>query len=149
KSVRGATIRDTTIPAQNGIMNAIYGIKGSPSLRRITYAGIGVIHHRNSPSQTDFPLRGAVWVNELRLVDVDNAKGFAYRFDAQVKLADLGGVGFNYNKRNPTFHGLDQRFGDQTDHTDWSMNAGIDAAKFFPTEWQGTAIGMSYSHGES
>ncbi|MBI4810783.1 MAG: hypothetical protein HY800_04960, partial [Ignavibacteriales bacterium] len=94
-------------------------------------------------------LYGQIWVNELRLVDVDNSPGLAFRFDTQVKLADFGQVSFNYSQTDPSFHGLDQRFGDKTTKINWATSASVALDKFFPNEWQGTSIPIAYSHSEN
>ncbi len=149
KASRDSVNKLFTIPVTNGPPGASYGVKGNPSLRSIRYIGIGV-RNPSLPNKTNMtPLRGQIWVNELRLVDVDNSAGFAYHFDTQIKLADLGAFSFNYSKINPNFHGLDQRFGDQNDKTNWAMNASMELARFFPESWQGTQISTSYSHSES
>ncbi|HTK81383.1 MAG TPA: cell surface protein SprA [Bacteroidota bacterium] len=128
-----------------------YGIKGNPSLRQIRYVGIGITNPRLSgKSPTAAPLRGQVWVNELRLIDVDNSPGYAYRFDTQVKLADLGAFSFNYNRTDPNFHGIEARFGDQTTRTNWALATNMELNKFLPPDWQaGTAISVGYTHSEN
>ncbi|MBA4311563.1 MAG: hypothetical protein C0417_02925 [Chlorobiaceae bacterium] len=133
------------IPINPGDTTRTYGVKGNPSLRKIVEISIGV---RNIGKPY---LSGQVWVNELRLVDVDDAPGIAYRFDTQMKLADLGQVNFNYGQTDPSFHGLDQRFGDQTTKINWAVNANITLDKFLPSEWSqaGTSIPFSYSHTEN
>ncbi|MBI5476399.1 MAG: cell surface protein SprA [Ignavibacteriales bacterium] len=122
-----------------------YGVRGNPSLRKIIEMSIG-IKNIGKPL-----LNGEVWVNELRLVDVDNSPGIAYRFDTQLKLADLGQLNFNYNQTDPSFHGLDQRFGDQTTKINWAVNANVTVDKFLPQSWTqaGTTIPFSYSHTEN
>ncbi|MBI3764939.1 MAG: cell surface protein SprA, partial [Ignavibacteriales bacterium] len=137
------------VPVLNGPPTATYGVRGNPSLRQIRYIGIGISNPRLSGKLNTLPLRGQVWVNELRLVDVDNASGYAYRFDTQIKLADFGSVSFNFNRISPTFHGLEQRFGDQNDRTNWGMSSSADLTKFFPDSWQGTSASISYSHSEN
>ncbi len=129
--------------ALNGVAGATYGVRGSPSLRQVREISIG-IRCVNVPHLT-----GEVWVNELRLVDVDNSPGAAYRFDTQVKLADLGQVAFNYSRTDPTFHSLDQRFGNQTAAASWAVNASISIDRFLPQDWQGTSIPFAYSHSEN
>ena len=132
-----------TVDALNGIAGAKYGIRGNPSLRQVREISIGVINVGVAY------LRGQVWVNELRLVDVDNSAGVAYHFDTQVKLADFGQLAFNYSRTDPNFHGLDQRFGNQITGISWAVNASVSLDRFFPQEWQGTSIPFAYSHSEN
>ncbi len=127
-----------------------YGIKGNPSLRQIRYIGIGITNPRLSgKSPVSPPIRGQMWVNELRLIDVDDSPGYAYRFDTQVKLADLGSFAFNYSRTNPNFHGIEARFGDQNTRVNWAMNTSMELSKFLPESWQGTAVSVGYSHSEN
>lgn len=149
KASRDSVNRLFTVPVTNGPRGASYGVKGNPSLRTIRYIGIGVRNPGLLRKSNTNPLRGQIWVNELRLVDVDNSPGYAYHFDSQIKLADLGAFSFNYSRTNPNFHGLDQRFGDQNNKVNWTMNANMELARFFPESWQGTQLSTSYSHSEN
>ncbi len=127
----------------NPVKGAPYGVKGNPSLRQIREISIGIKNKGTSI------LRGEVWVNELRLVEVDNSPGIAYRFGSQMKLADLGSVSFNYAQTDPNFHGLDQRFGNQITNINWGVNANVSLDRLFPQNWQGTSIPIAYSHSEN
>jgi len=140
------TERDSTLQLYRSKKDPRYGIKGSPSLRQIREISIGVTNPSAQGGTT--PLTGQVWVNELRLTDVDNAKGFAYHIDTQVKLADFGNVAFSYAKTDPSFHALDQRFGSQNTSINWAVNSSVSFDKYFPQEWQGTSVNLGYSHSE-
>ncbi|MEO8167134.1 MAG: cell surface protein SprA, partial [bacterium] len=98
---------------------------------------------------TTSPLFGQVWVNELRVIEVDDTPGWAYRFDANLKIADLGNVTFNYSKIDPNFHSIDQRFGSRQTGVNWGINASMELGKFFPEEWTGTTLPISYAHSEN
>jgi cell surface protein SprA len=140
-------IISTPIPVKNGPPGSYYRVLGNPSLTQIVYLAIGV---QNVPgSGTVQPLRGQVWVNELRLTSVDDTPGWAYRFDTQMKLADLGSVSFNYSRVDPSFHTLEQRFGSRQLSNNWGVATSVQAEKLFPDEWAGTSIPISYSHNES
>lgn len=146
KAARPDTFKGTyRIPISQDDTTRTYGVRGNPSLRKIVEISIGV---RNIGKPL---LRGQVWVNELRLVDVDDAPGTAFRFDTQMKLADLAQVNFNYGQTDPSFHGLDQRFGDQTTKINWAVNASVTIDKFLPQSWiqAGTSVPFSYSHTEN
>jgi len=126
-----------------GPPGAVYGVKGNPSLRQVYQITIGIINTGRSPTLT-----GQVWVNELRVVGVDNSHGLAYKMDTQIKLADFGSVSANITSTDPYFHALDQRFGSQTSTINWSVNASASLDKFFSPDWQGTSIPIGYSHTE-
>ncbi|HLF19837.1 MAG TPA: hypothetical protein VI704_03515, partial [Bacteroidota bacterium] len=93
-------------------------------------------------------LNGEVWLNELRLIDVDDTPGWAYRFDTSVKLADVGTVVFSFLNRDPNFHGLEEHFGSRLTNQSWNLSANVSLEKFLPQSWTGTTLGFSYSHVE-
>lgn len=140
---------------KNGPVGAKYGIRGFPALNNIRYFGIGVTNPSNNPQASRHPLdidnvvSGDVWVNELRLVGVEDTPGWAYRFNTSLKLADLGAVSFSYAKSDPFFHGLEQRFNTTKETSyDMGMNVSLNFDKFFPQDWQGTTLPVSYTYSE-
>lgn len=135
------------IPVEGGPPGAVYRVRGNPSLTQIRYMALGV--ENPAGRGTTDSLFGSVWVNELRVIEVDDSPGWAYRFDASLKLADLGSVSFNYSKVDPNFHSIDQRFGSRQLGTNWGISTSIELGKFFPTEWGGTTLPISYSHAEN
>ena len=138
--------------ANNGIPNAKYGVKGFPALNNIRYVGIGVTNPANNPSPERFPLdedntiSGEIWVNELRVIGVENTPGKAIQFSAGIKLADLGSINFAYSKVDDYFHSLETRFGSRETNQDISVSANISLDKFFPTSWTGTSLPFNYSY---
>ncbi|MBI3364836.1 MAG: cell surface protein SprA [Ignavibacteriae bacterium] len=145
KAARDSANQIYRVAANN--KGASYGIKGNPSLRQVREISIGVTNP--SAQGGTRPLIGQVWVNELRLTDVDNAKGLAYHFDSQIKLADFGSVQFSYAQTDPSFHALDQRFGSQNTSVNWAISSSVSLDKYFPQEWQGTSVNFGYSHSEN
>jgi len=134
------------IPVPGGPPNSFYRVRGNPSLTQIRYIGVGVTNP--SGRGTSLPLYGEVWANELRLTSVDDSPGWAYRFDSQLKLADLGSVAFNYSKVDPNFHTLEQRFGSRQTGINWAIATNMQLEKFFPNDWVGTSFPVSYTHTE-
>ena len=135
------------VAVQGGPPGATYRVLGNPSLTQIVYLSVGVEHPPGKGS--DKRLVGQVWFNELRLTSVDNTPGWAYRFDTQLKLADIGAVSFNYSRVDPNFHTLEQRFGSRQLSTGWGLNTSFQLEKLFTDAWAGTTIPVSYSHTES
>jgi cell surface protein SprA len=129
-------------PARDGPPGAVYRVLGNPSLTQVRYLALGVTNRR--PNRE--PLYGEVWFNELRLTSVDDTPGWAYRFDSQLKIADLGAVSFNYSRIDPNFHTLEQRFGSRQTGTNWALSTTMQFEKFLPDSWVGTSIPFSYSH---
>jgi cell surface protein SprA len=135
------------IPVKGGPPGSYYRVLGNPSLTQVVYLGIGVTNPVGKGTAS--PLFGEVWANELRLTSVDDSKGWAYRIDTQLKLADLGSVAFNYSRVDPSFHTLEQRFGSRQLSTSWAFSANVQLEKFFSQDWVGTSLPFSYSHTES
>ncbi|MFN0158942.1 MAG: cell surface protein SprA [Bacteroidota bacterium] len=141
------TIISEPIPVEGGPPGAVYRVLGNPSLTQVRFLVIGVTN-RPDRLRPGNPLIGDVWINELRLTTVDDTPGWAYRFDTQLKLADLGSVSFNYSKVDPNFHTLEQRFGSRQTGVNWGLGASVQLEKFFPTDWVGTSLPFSYTHTE-
>lgn len=144
KQARDSTTALVTKPVPGGPLGSTYGVLGNPSLTQIIFLGVGV---ENPPGTgTVAPLVGDVWFDELRLISPDDTKGVAYRFDTQLKLADIGAVSFNYSRVDPFFHSLEDRFGTRQLSTNWALSTSFNFEKLFPENWAGTTIPFSYAH---
>jgi len=129
----------------DGAPGATYQVRGEPTLTNVRYLVLGV---ENPPGKGKSAVTGEVWVNEMRLTDVDDTKGWAYRFDTSVKFADVASLSFGMTERDPFFHGLEERFGTRTMDRNWSLNASLNIEKFLPESWVGSSMPFSYSHVE-
>jgi cell surface protein SprA len=139
------TVPSAAIPVP-GKPGAFYRVLGNPSLTQIVYLAIGVENPRGKG--TSAPLEGQVWVNELRVLSVDDTPGWAYRVDAQFKMADFGTVGVNYSRVDPFFHQLEQKFGSRSLSKNWGLNVSLALDRLLPESWVGTSIPISFSHVE-
>jgi cell surface protein SprA len=128
-----------------GPPGSTYQVLGQPTLTNIRYIAIGVENPRGKGATS---YSGEVWADELRLTDVDNASGGAYRFDTGLKLADLGNISFSYMNRDPNFHGLEEQFGSRTTNLNWTLSANFAFDRLLPSSWAGSALQFSYSHVE-
>ena len=86
------------VPVNGGVWGSTYQLRGNPTLTSVTYISIGIVNTGKSQ------LIGELWCDELRLLDVDNTPGWAYRLEAGVKFADVASLSFGYSQRNPYFH---------------------------------------------
>ena len=134
-------------PANNGIPGATYWLQGNPSLQNVTYFQIGVVNPEHCG--TTLPLFGEVWVDELRLTNVDNTPGLAYQLSSNVQLADFGSISFNFTHVDPYFHTLTTQFGSRNTQRNWGISGSFSLERLLPREWLGTTIPFSYSHTES
>jgi len=133
------------VPVPNGPDGATYQVRGEPTLTNVRLLVIGVENPYNKGKSV---VSGEVWVNELRLTDVDDTPGWAYRFDSQVKFADIASVSVNMTQRDPFFHSLEERFGSRMDDRTWSLNANFAFEKLLPTSWAGSSLTFNYSRVE-
>ncbi len=137
--------RSERIPVPNGPEGATYLVRGNPTLTNVRLLVIGVENPYNK-GKSDYT--GEVWVNELRLTDVDDTPGWAYRFDTQVKFADIASFSFNMTQRDPHFHGLEERFGSRANDQNWSIAANVGFEKLLPQTWAGSSLAFTYSRVE-
>ena len=129
-----------------GPPGSTYGVLGNPTLTNIQYISIGI---ENPDTIGHVVIDSAVvWVNELRLVDVDNSKGRAYSVSTSLKLADIGNIAFSYTDVDPNFHQLESQFGSRTTNRNWAISANFALDRFLPPTWTGTSLPFSFSHTE-
>ncbi len=126
-----------------------YYLKGSPTLTSIQYLAIEVLNASNPSKHPGKIITGEVWVDELRLTDVDNSPGSAYKLDANIKLADVATIGFSFMHQSPNFHSLEDQFGNRTDMLSWNLTSTMNFDKFLPESWTGTLLPFTYSHSEN
>ncbi|MBF8294664.1 MAG: hypothetical protein HW389_1209 [Bacteroidetes bacterium] len=133
------------VPVSGGPPGATYQVRGLPTLTNIRQIVVGV---RNPANKGPTVVVTEVWINELRLTDVDNTPGLAYRFDTSIKIADIATVSFNMTQRDPNFHSLEERFGTRNQDRNWALSASIGFERFLPQSWSGTSLAFSYSRVE-
>ncbi len=135
-----------------GLPGHSYGVRGKPTLTRITFFTIGVLNPKNpdgvSVSILD-AVSGDIWINELRVLGADDSPGWAYSASSSLRLADLLSVSFNMSQTDPNFHKLAQRFGSRVDSKNWGMSVDFDVIKVLPFNMTGSNLRVNYSHTES
>ena len=80
-------------------------IKGQPALNRIKYFIVGV------KNLAETPISGEVWLDELRLSNVNRDKGVSMRVQSRFNLADVINTSFAYQRQDADFHMLQRRLG--------------------------------------
>ncbi len=135
-----------------GPPGAKYRMLGNPRLDAIKFISLGV----QNPGKGDTALRkgdtvltGELWADELRLTDVDDTPGWAYKLDAKISLADIGNIAFSLTETNPFFHQLEDAFGTRNTSRSWNISTAFSFGKLLPESWAGTVLDASYSHSES
>lgn len=103
-------------------------VVGNPSLGEVKTMMIGVRNLTNGQKS------GEVWVNELRLLEYDNAGGWAAQGNLNVQLSDFGTVNMQGRIINDGFGGIEDgvasRAQDKTQGYTFTTN--LELGKFFP-----------------
>ena len=103
-------------------------VVGNPSLGEVKTMMIGVRNLSNGQKS------GEVWVNELRLLEYDNAGGWAAQGNLNVQLSDFGTVNMQGRIINDGFGGIEDgvaaRAQDKTQGYTFTTN--LELGKFFP-----------------
>jgi cell surface protein SprA len=106
-----------------------YGVIGSPNFKEVKGILIGV-------ENTNQPLAacGEMWVNELRLISLDETGGWAALGRVDVNLADLGTLSLSGNIHSSGFGTLEQRVNERyrDDFTQFDISANLELGKLLP-----------------
>ncbi|AFN75639.1 gliding motility-related protein [Melioribacter roseus P3M-2] len=124
-----------------------YGIRGNPTLTRISFFTIGIINpaDKGTPGEK---ISGSVWINELRVLEADDTPGWAYSLSGSFGLADVMRVSFNASQTNPYFHRLTDRFGSRNEAISWGVSVDLDLLKLIPLNLAGSNFRIVYSRNE-
>ena len=85
-----------------------FKVVGYPSLHKVNYFVIGV---RNKGTQDLQDIE--VWVDELRVTDVERESGNAMRLSANLQMADVGQVNASWELVDDNFRRLEQKYANQ------------------------------------
>ena len=108
-----------------------YAVKGNPNLGEVTAFLIGV---ENTDTTSGVPADAEVWVNELRLSQLNEHGGYAATGRADITLADLGTIAISANTHTAGFGTLEQRVNERAreDYMQYDIAANIEAGKLLP-----------------
>ena len=120
-------------------------VKGKPTLGNVKNIVIGI---RNPQGESSKGARSAVvWVNELRLSDVDNNGGWAANARITAKLADVATISFAGSRMTPGFGSIEQHAAEieREDFRSIDFSTSVEFGKFFPERWR-LRIPMYYAY---
>lgn len=143
-SIKNNTTYSVVIPDQPGHS---YGVRGNPTLTRISFFTIGIVNPKNKGAQNQ-SVSGNVWINELRVLEAEQTPGWAYSANAGLQFADLMRISGNISQTNPYFHRLAERFGSREDRLNWGVAIDFDLIKIIPLNLAGSNFRISYSRNE-
>lgn len=125
---------------------------GNPSISDVEAIMIGVRNpKRQNLTDTDdgMPKSAVIWVNELRLTDLNSNGGIAATGRLEATLADLGRVSVNCSYSSAGFGALDSRITNNTfeAHSAFNVSTDLELGKFF--ENTGLKIPMHIDYGQN
>ncbi|MFV0305566.1 MAG: cell surface protein SprA [Moheibacter sp.] len=118
------------IPNEDNPNKVIY-VKGRPSLGNVTSVMIGVRSTNTSDKEV------LVWVNELRLSEIDNEGGYAAMANLGFTLGDFAQVQVSGSISSAGFGAIDQGPSQrsQEEYKDYAVSAQVKLDKFLPEKW--------------
>ncbi|WP_291094139.1 cell surface protein SprA [Empedobacter sp. UBA6745] len=120
-------------------------VKGRATLGNVSSIMIGV---RNTSGPTDKEV--LLWVNELRLSEIDNEGGYAASANVQFNLGDFANVQVSGSTSSVGFGAIDQgpASRNQDESLQYALNAQVKLDKFLPKKW-GMEIPFDFTIQES
>ncbi|AZB23005.1 cell surface protein SprA [Kaistella haifensis] len=117
-------------------------IKGRPSLGNVTTIMLGV-RNKDQSSSKDLVL----WVNEIRLSEIENKGGYAGNASVNFNLGDFATVNANGSYSTIGFGGITQKPSERAQSTlsAFNVNTTVNVDKFLP-EKVGMKIPVNYSY---
>lgn len=123
--------------------NKVIYVKGRPSLGSVTSVMIGLRSTNNQDKEV------LVWVNEMRLSEIDNQGGYAAMASLGFTLGDFAQVQLSGSISSAGFGAIDQGPSQrsQEDYRDYAVNAQLKLDKFLPEKW-GMEIPFNFTMSE-
>ncbi len=107
-----------------------FKVVGKPSLRKINFMIIGA---RNVGDLT--LTNTEIWIDELRVTDVERDKGRAMRLLGDLTIADVGNVRAQWEVVDSDFRRIEDQFGSGSTMERQQYRAGLKLHKFLPSSW--------------
>ncbi len=122
-------------------------IKGRPSLGNITTIVIGI---RNADAVRGTTFDRVLWVNEIRLSEIDNQGGYAGNASLNFNLGDFAVVNTSASYTSVGFGNIDSKPAERNQSTQsaFSINTAVNLDKFLP-EKTGVKIPVNYSYSQT
>jgi len=105
---------------------SMFRVVGNPTLRQINLITFGVKN-----KSTYNPLSTTLWMDELRVSEVEQIKGIAFRASADLQLADLASFHASLQRNDADFHTVNERFGSGKNTTSGSISGNISLHRLY------------------
>jgi cell surface protein SprA len=93
-------------------------------------------------------MTGEIWLDEMRVTDVERETATAYRASLSLQMADLGSISMDIQRDDADFHNVQQQFGSGKNTVKTSVSGNLNLNKFLPERW-GLSLPLSASYRES
>ncbi|MET3539108.1 T9SS outer membrane translocon Sov/SprA [Chryseobacterium limigenitum] len=122
-------------------------VKGRPSLGNVTSIVLGI---RNAGDRTGVSIDRVLWVNEIRLSEIENDGGYAGNASLNFNLGDFATVNTSASYTSVGFGNIDSKPAERNQSTQsaFSINTAINVDKFLP-EKSGVKIPLNYSYSQT
>jgi len=122
-------------------------IKGRPSLGNVTTIMIGV---RNAGNRGGTSINRVLWVNEIRLSEIENDGGYAGNASLNFNLGDFATINTSASYSSVGFGNIDSKPAERSQATQsaFSINTAVNVDKFLP-EKTGMKIPVNYSYSQT
>ncbi len=110
-----------------------YYVCGNPNLGNIRVVMIG-LRYPSDATRAGETRSTEVWVNELRLSNVDRKGGWAANARLALRVADLATIAISGETIQPGFGGIDSKINDRSteERNSYDVSASIELGKLFP-----------------
>ena len=115
-----------------------FGFRGSPSLLDIKYYSITLVN------PDDQPITGAIWVDDIRVIDPKPFNGYATYLDLSFNAGDVGDLRLSLEKKVAGFKGIMEDRPSNDNLETINMYSRLNAGRFFPRRWR-LDIPLTYS----
>ncbi|AYZ37216.1 cell surface protein SprA [Chryseobacterium indologenes] len=125
-------------------------IKGRPSLGNVTTIVIGIRNGIARGEEYAESINRILWVNELRLSEIENDGGYAGNASLNFNMGDFATVNANASYTSVGFGNIDSKPAERTQSTQsaFSINTAINVDKLLP-EKTGIKIPLNYSYSQT
>lgn len=134
---------------EGGTYKKLY-IKGRPSLGNITTIMIGIRNGFARGSGPTTSIDRILWVNEIRLSEIENDGGYAGNASLNFNLGDFATVNTSASYTSVGFGNIDSKPAERSQSTQsaFSINTAVNVDKFLP-EKSGVKIPVNYSYSQT
>lgn len=106
-------------------------VMGNPNLGEVRSILVGI---ENPVDNNSSPVCAEVWINELRLSDIDEKGGWAAVGRVDIQLSDLGSINLSASARSQGFGSIEQRINERSkeDFTQLDAAVNLELGKLIP-----------------